>query len=288
MNLRIALCAALAATAACGETEPVNGEVAHEHRIAFAALVGNAPFDCATKYTGIGTTASTLEPLDLKMFVYDPKLVRASGEKVDFELVQDGIWQRDRVALLDFENGQGGCATGSPETRTELVGRAPEADDYVGLTFQIGLPPELNHLDAATAPAPYNVPGMWWSWKGGYKYIRLDVKTRGNAAYYLHLGGSNCTGTPPNSYSCASGNVVTVDLDDFDLEISKVRFDIAELWAQSDLDRQIDRQTDFVEGCMAFDGDPECVPVFERLGLAFGASATVSVSRQQLFTVMNP
>lgn len=237
--------------------------------IPFTAVAGEQRVVCGTTFTNIGTSQSTFSLRDFKIYVYDVALLDKAGAEVPVALEQDGRWQLDKVALLDFEDGTGDCTTGSPETNSSVRGSVPEGD-YTAVRFTIGLPPELNHLDAATAPAPLNVPGMWWTWKGGYKFIRLDVKTRANPAYYLHLGSSACTGDSVTGYSCASGNTPRMTIGDFRLDASTVTFDVGKLWSAVDLDRQIDMQTDFVQGCMSSATDPECPAVMQRLGLQDG------------------
>jgi uncharacterized repeat protein (TIGR04052 family) len=244
-----------------------SGEVDVE--IPFAARVGEQQVACGVTFAGIGTTQSTFSLRDFKIYVTDVVLVSKSGTEVPVALAQDGVWQRDAIALLDFEDGTGDCDTGSPATNRSIRGTVPSGD-YTAVRFTIGLSPELNHLDAATAPAPLNVPGMWWSWKGGYKFIRLDVKTRGNPAYYLHLGSSACTGDSVAGYSCAAGNTPRVTVGDFRLGSSTVRFDVGKLWAEVDLDRPIDMRTDFVNGCMSSATDPECPTVLQHFGLQNG------------------
>ncbi|MEM7592163.1 MAG: MbnP family protein, partial [Cyanobacteria bacterium P01_A01_bin.83] len=89
---------------------------------------------------------------------------------------QDGKWQHQNVALLDFEDGTDSCDNGTPEIRTQVVGTIPEGD-YESLQFTLGVPPQLNHDDAAIAPSPLNLTSMWWNWQGGYKFLRLDLET---------------------------------------------------------------------------------------------------------------
>lgn len=248
--------------------------------IQFRALAHGDPLRCNTVFPNIGTTQSTIDLQEAKLYIYDPQLIARDGAATPLLLEQDQRYQRDRLALLDFDDGGGSCVV-HPDTRTFVRGTAPD-EDYVGVKFQIGVPEELNHLDAATAPAPLNEPGMWWSWKGGYKYIRIDVTTRGNPAYYLHMGATSCEGTSTGGYTCASGNVSQIELADFDPDRSAVTFDIAALWADLDVDQRPDLVTDNVEGCMAFAGDPECPAVFAKLGLNIDGTSN---SGQTLFKV---
>ncbi|MFL5355293.1 MbnP family copper-binding protein [Archangium sp.] len=236
--------------------------------VRFSPQVGEQPLRCDGSYPGIGKTGTTLALLDFKLYVRDVTLVRANGERHPLKLDQDGTWQRDSIALLDFEDNTGTCDTGSPDTRLEVVGRAPDFDDYTGLEFKMGLPEEMNHLDGATAPPPLNSPGMWWSWKGGYKFLRLDVRTTKNAAYFFHLGASGCTGSTAEGYSCAASNQATVAVSGFDPTRNQVVLDVAALYADSDLDHVIDHTTDFTSGCMSSLEDPECPALFSQVGLA--------------------
>jgi uncharacterized repeat protein (TIGR04052 family) len=232
----------------------------------FAPLVAGAKFSCSGNYEGIGTSKTSFRPLDFRMFVTNVSLVRQDGVEVPLQLTPDGVWQRGAFALLDFEDASGTCVGGTAATNMSVRGKAP-AGVYTGVAFTLGIPDAENHLDAATAPAPLNAPGMWWSWQGGYKYVRLDVQTPKNKAYYLHLGATKCTGTVAQGYTCAAGNQPRVRLDNLDTKRNMVAFDVANLWADVDLDAQIDGKTDFVAGCMAFSADPECPMVFTKLGL---------------------
>lgn len=256
-----ALCTLNAVSACDADTErPVT--------IHFAATVHNEPFACGRTFAGLGLSQATIEPLDFRMYVHDVALVTAAGERVLLNLDQDERWQRDSLALLDFEDGRGSCGTGNADLRMEVRGTVPDGQ-YTGVEFTLGVPEELNHLDAATSPAPLNVPGLWWSWAGGYKFVRLDVKTESNPAFYFHLGATSCEGTPTTGFSCSFANLKTVRLDGFDPDQNVIQIELAELYAGSDLNALPDTSVDSVSGCMAFGGDPECPDMFSRLGMQF-------------------
>jgi len=260
---------------ACGG----DGSSEKKFSVRFSPQVGAQSVRCDASYPNIGKTGTTIELLDFKMYVRDVTLVRANGEKHPLKLDQDGKWQRDAIALLDFEDGTGSCDTGSPETRLEVVGRAPDFNDYTGLEFKVGIPEEQNHLDGATAPAPLNASGMWWSWKGGYKFLKLEVHTTRNATWFFHLGASNCTGSTAEGYSCAATNQSTVALSGFNPEDNQVVLDLAALYAGSDLDYTVDYKTDTIAGCMSSLSDPECGALFSQVGLAAdGAPQAVPAS----------
>ncbi len=260
------LSATALAAGGCGDSD-------RTFTINFAPMLGTQPFACGQTYAGVGTTQSTVKLKDFKMYVTSVELLDAAGNATPLLLEQDLRWQRDAFALLDFDNGQLGCAPGTADLNTSVRGTAP-AGNYRGLRFTVGVPEEFNHLDAATAPAPLNEPGMWWSWSGGFKFIRLDVETRGNKSYFLHLGATSCDGSVGAGFTCAAGNAPVIELAEFDIDSDEITIDVGALWSGVDLDNQIDFQTDFVQGCMAFAGDPECPAVFAKLGMNINGTPT--------------
>jgi uncharacterized repeat protein (TIGR04052 family) len=267
-TLLLAACAGMVTLLGCGSADK---RQAPTLTLELEARFGAEPMDCGSTFAGLGSTEVTAKPLDFRFYLHDVALVRAGGKQVAFELENDGVWQRDGVALLDFEDGSGSCETGSAETNTSLRGSAPEHDDYVGVAFTLGVPERLNHLDAATALAPFNTPGLWWSWQGGYRYMRLDVATDDHpGGYFFHLGGTNCSGTPAAGFTCQYANLARVTLAASAL--GPIVIDAQALYSELDLSQQPDGKTDLVPGCMASPGDPECAAMFGALGLAFEAS----------------
>ncbi len=142
----------------------------------FQAQVGDQPFACGESYPALGMGDTTVMPADFRFYVSNVTLIDSSGDRIPLELEQDGKWQYESVALLDFEDKSGPCGNGTTETRTQVVGQIP-AGDYQGLEFQVGVPFDLNHQDATLAPSPLNLTSLWWNWQGGYKFIRIDLET---------------------------------------------------------------------------------------------------------------
>jgi uncharacterized repeat protein (TIGR04052 family) len=240
-----------------------------EVTLRFAPRFGDVPFACGQTFAGVGTGAASVTPLDFRMYVHDVALVRASGERVPLAVHDDAQWQHDGLVLLDFEDGSGTCMTGSPHTNLEVRGSVPPHDDYTGVEFIVGVPDEMNHLDGATAAAPLNAQGLWWSWKGGYKYMRLDVRPSTQPEFYYHLGATSCDGTSTDGYACTFANLAPIRLDGFDADADEIAVDAAEILAGVDVERVPDGATDHLPGCMAFPGDPECPAMMAPLGLHF-------------------
>lgn len=243
-------------------------------KLQFAPLVAGAPFSCSKSYDNIGTSKSTIEPLDFRMYVNSVNLVAKGGSKQPLTLTQDGVWQRDDIALLDFEDGTGTCNTSSPATNFTVTGTAP-AGDYDGVEFTVGLPADHDHLAVATAAAPFNEPAMWWSWAGGYRYLKVDVQSTGSSDYLFHLGAEDCTGASMSTIDCKYPYLATISLSGFAPDKNKIALDLATLLSGSDVDMQA--------GCTSDPSDPQCPAPFAKMGLAFENMGTAPA--QTVFTV---
>ena len=81
----------------------------------FSSHGGTEKFACGQTYSGIGTTGSKLSPHDFRFYVHNVALIDESGKAVPVQLDQDGKWQLDDTALLDFENAAAACVNGTPD-----------------------------------------------------------------------------------------------------------------------------------------------------------------------------
>ena len=264
--------------------------------VRFAAQIGGQPFACGRSYAGVGTTRSTITPSDYRFYVSDVALMDEAGRIVPVTLAQDGVWQFENIALLDFENGSGPCRNGTAATNTTVRGTVP-AGSYTGLRFTLGVPFARNHGDPTTAPSPLNLTAMFWNWQGGYKFFKFDTATSGQAAttappdprgggnasgFSVHLGSTVCaSGSRTEAPSaCQNPNRVTVQFDRFDAATQVVVADIAAVLAGANVDVNAPGTS---PGCMSFPGDADCPPVMGALGLAYGGRA--APGPQRLFTV---
>ncbi|MCC6745114.1 MAG: di-heme enzyme [Acidobacteria bacterium] len=258
-----------------------NGSAARPFSIRFKAVVGAKEFRCGEAYSGIGTAKSTITPTDFRFFVHNVRLLTESGVEVPLALSQDKRWQYRDLALLDFENGRGPCSNGSAVTRETVEGTAPDGK-YAGVRFTLGVPFDLNHEDPLLQPSPLNLTHMHWVWNGGYKFLRLDLKSTGQPqGLAIHIGSTSCT---PNTSmqappaECAHPNRAEVSLTGFNPEADFIAVDIGQLLADANVDANAEGTG---PGCMAEPGDPDCAPVFRSLGLPFGnvAGGTQTVFR---------
>jgi uncharacterized repeat protein (TIGR04052 family) len=266
---------AVASPSAAAAVDPVH--------ISFAGRFGEKPFACGESYEGVGSKGDTVTPADLRFFVSDVMLLGADGTAVPVTLEQDGLWQYKSLALIDLEDGTGGCRNGNTAMHAEVSGTIPKGV-YVGLRFTLGVPFELDHIDDTTAPSPLNMTAMLWSWQNGYKFLRAEVsnvaprsmpsaskrKVTGSSGFPVHVGSTGCVSTGPHTSpdtECKNPNRPVVSLPVFDREKDAVILDVSKLLAQTDLSGN-SRHT--APGCMSFEGDADCVGVMKALGISYG------------------
>jgi uncharacterized repeat protein (TIGR04052 family) len=277
--------------------------------IPFEVQIGGQPLSCAASYADIGTTKSTVQVADFRVYVSNFRMIGADGSEVPVALDNDGTWQLDGTALLDFEDGTGTCLNGTVETNMVVRGTVPDGE-YAGLLFDIGVPFAQNHGDPTLAASPLNLTAMFWSWQAGYKFIKIDMATSGQPlpppmkmgmasgdmasgdmakaddapkmdmsgpmGWEIHLGSTGCASdsqtTSPKDL-CANPNRMAIRLDGFmpGMEgMDKVVLDPAPVLAAANVDVNA-KET--MPGCMAFPGDADCPPVMAALGLSYEGAA---------------
>lgn len=192
--------------------------------IQFAAVFGDSEISCAENDAGVGLS-------DLRFFVHDVRLQTANGQEAQLALTPRTGWQTASVALIDLEDGRQGCVNGSPQTNVLLQGTVA-AGTYTGLSFQIGVPEDLNHADPLYADAPLSQSAMHWHWRSGYKFMRAGFR-QGLDGAWLHLGSAGCHGTIGNLSGCDLSNRPSVSLPDFDTQQHAVALDLQRLFADS-------------------------------------------------------
>jgi uncharacterized repeat protein (TIGR04052 family) len=273
-SARIVPAALVAATlVACGDDDLATPPAPLDITVSFAAEVNGVSFACGQSYAGVGTSGTTITPVDFRFYVHDVRLVDDTGTEVPVELDQAPVWQHQNLALLDFEDGSGPCTNGTSDTNGAVTGTVPGGATYTGLRFTLGVPFELNHIDQTTAPAPLDLTALFWAWNGGYKFARLDhVSDAQPQGWNVHLGSTGCT---PNDSpqtvptSCANEHRVEVSFDGFDVADDVVVADLGRLLAGADPSVNAPQTA---RGCMSFPGDEDCPPVMNAFGLDYEGS----------------
>lgn len=286
--------ALLALIAACGDddhhhdvtpdaaVQPDADTSPREVTVQFAPKIGNAAFACGQTYNAMGDESTTITPRDFRMYVYDVSLIKSDGSKVPLALTQDGTWQYQNVALLDFEDFTGGCADGTPETNKVLRGTVP-AGTYDGIAFTIGVPEAMNHVDLTTLPSPLNLTGLWWGW--GFGHVFLAVVTHsditapqpGTNDHYIHVGSVGCVGDPEmgETVTCSKPNRPYIELRGFDPTSKPITADFGAVIAKSKLATSA--------GCHSFT-EEACGYPFDFVGLNWFTGSQTPTT-QKLFRV---
>lgn len=243
--------------------------------IQFGTVVGEQEAMCGQTYEGIGAPGATIEILDLRFFVSNVRLVDDMGAEVPVALEDDGEWQYEGSALLDFEDGSAGCSENTTaETNTTVRGTVPDGT-YTGIRFDVGLPFEHNHLNADEAPPPLNTTAMFWNWAAGYKFAKIDI-SNGNPApnnrWNFHLGSQGCDNgdagpTVPPEQPCSRPGKPAIALDGFDPLTGSVVLDLEALYNGVDINADTPMTP---PGCMSFLPDVnECTDLFPNVGLTW-------------------
>jgi uncharacterized repeat protein (TIGR04052 family) len=294
---RFVLCLPLiGALAACSTNGPHVSQVNTQAvKLNFAAEVNGQTFACGRQYPAVGTTRSTITPADFRYYVSEVQLLTADGRAVPVQLEQDGVWQLENIALLDFEDASGPCRNGTPAMNTSVRGQVL-VGRYTGVRFTLGIPFERNHGDPTVSPAPLNSTAMFWNWQGGYKFLKFDTTSSGITPetpaaasaqgavtrYSVHLGSTVCAAASRTSApsACQHPNRITVEFRNFDPAKSTIVADMGRVLKSANVDVNAPKTS---PGCMSFPGDADCPPVMGALGLAYDGQPAPGA--QQLFAV---
>jgi uncharacterized repeat protein (TIGR04052 family) len=250
------------ASVACSSEPSMDERMAEQGlarlEVAFSAVVGAEPWRCDGVYQ-MGSPPSEARPSHLRLFVHDLAVIGSDGQAAPLVL-EESEWQGNfddvghTVALLDFDDATGNCRYTDPEVHTTISGWAPVGRDYTGLSFRIGVPTALNHLDAGLAPPPMNRPGMWWSWNDGHITLRAEFDTVSSSSHRevtaddtTNPGGwqlwlaetvfGECSEDAPTQFNCPDEQQPQVVLEAFDAAADRVELDFGALFSDVDLAR---------------------------------------------------
>ncbi len=280
------------------ESSSSTGEAVREITLQFAGRINGVDASCDTDFSGVGSEESDAQVRDFRFYVSNIRLLDGDGNEVPLELEQDGVWQYENLALLDFEDATGLCAdTGNADLNTTVVGTVPEGD-YDGVRFDVGVPDELNHTDPNTSEPPLNVLAMNWSWLAGRKFVRFDLLVDNfpddNFGWNTHLGSQGCTNgdpdipTDPPTEACTRPQRPAIAFDTFDPDTNTLVVDAGTLLGDVDVSSNLQG----APGCMSFfPPDPEmqdadCADVFPNYGMDWTTGDCVDGCSGQTFVTV--
>ncbi|WP_157884369.1 MbnP family copper-binding protein [Paraglaciecola hydrolytica] len=138
--------------------------------------------------------------IELLAFFLSDLSIEQDGQQLFLPLTSND-WQTTNLALLRFTKAQ--CADKKQQVLDDdVLAEQPFQSlqlavplalaETTQLRFTLGLPFDINHLNPLSQPSPLNMPSMFWSWRGGHKFLRLDMLGEQDA-WNFHLGSTGCT-----------------------------------------------------------------------------------------------
>lgn len=121
------------------------------------------------------------------------------------------------------------------------------------LSFDLGVPWQLNHQNPLTASSPLNISEMFWSWQLGHKFLRFD----GNEKFAFHLGSTGCKSASKlraPKEPCRFPNRYRFTIESFDTN-KPVIFDLDKLF----------NGVNKAQSCMSEQSNPVCQQLFSNL-----------------------
>lgn len=240
----------------------------------FTAIILLLGTSCAEPYLGvkipfvatwggatIGCSSADIALSDLRFYVSEIEFTDDRGRAFALGLHDDLQWQQADLALIDLEDGEGGCDNGTREVFAYLVGSLPPGD-YKGLQFTVGVPFARNHANPLMARTPLDDPAMHWHWRSGYKFLRAGIRTPSDS-FWIHVGSAGCEGTVRDISGCRFPNRIAVELEDFSPGQDAIAVNLKALLAGTGL-------TDGVPSdCSSGPPETSCVAPFAALGIDF-------------------
>lgn len=156
----------------------------------------------------------------------------------DFKVLKaDGKWHQVKLSTNQYQSGGvvylGGLCQknkASGNWQIEYLG-----DSLVGkkIQFTLGVPFELNHLNPIKQLSPLNMPSMFWVWRIGHKFLRLEMTSKNNE-WLFHLGSLGCKS--PSVVRAPTERCLYPNSFDFDVELTSdkanLQFDLANLLSE--------------------------------------------------------
>jgi uncharacterized repeat protein (TIGR04052 family) len=183
-----------------------------------------SPLDC-------NTFESDQQVWSIQQFAFFISNVKLSNEDTEYQpKLSTTPWQTDDVVLI--QPNLDSCATKTDDedktmqdalvaseqlkTNHRLQFLTPvDLDASAQFSFTLAVPFELNHQNPLLQPSPLNLPSMFWSWRSGHKFFRLDMQSP-DKNWVFHLGSVGCTAASamrsPQS-KCVQPNRVRFNLD---------------------------------------------------------------------------
>jgi len=248
------LCICIIFLSGCGEKK------SHDN-VNFQPVFGDISIDCNSQFIHQSPKETSQKSLDkwqyqqLQFFIYGVE-VKTSNNGWQPWLMTENNFQTDNIALLGEICGQKNKQSNWQLELTALNGSMEISE----IRFTLGVPFSLNHLNPLTQVSPLNIPSMFWGWRGGHKFMRVELISS-NDDWLFHLGSTGCKSASPvraPKDECLQPNRVVVSLP-FNTKNLDIKLDLAALFRGLALQRE--------SSCQSSVDNDNCKIIFENLDL---------------------
>lgn len=209
------------------ESSHPNDDKKNSLRLVFSLMYEGKIVNCKKGELGFITEGRFVRIDRFAFYVHQPSLVIDKTE-TSLRLV-DNQWQSQGTGLIYFNNKCQSDNTNSNVNVNVNSNQTLELDlsnqfihdnldnkqSEIVLNFNIGVPFAQNHLNPLIQASPMNVSSMFWSWRNGYKFMRLDLRTDTDG-FAFHLGNLGCQSTSsvraPQA-PCQQSNVIKTAIE---------------------------------------------------------------------------
>ena len=230
-------------------------------KVSFQPMYKNMPLSCESNFHSSNEKTISSDELikwqyqQLQFYIHGVEVNTRKNGWQPWEMTTNSN-QASNVALLGEmcnENKE------EPNWHIELVPLDFSAD-ITDIRFSIGVPFELNHLNPLTQPSPINDSSMFWGWRGGHKFMRIELASQYDD-WLFHLGSTGCKALSPvraPKSECLHPNRVIVSLP-FSEKSSVIKFDLAVLLRGIALTRD--------NSCQSAVDEESCKVLFKNSGM---------------------
>lgn len=146
----------------------------------FEATMG----DAVMKYNENGLTNNSVQynVSKFRFYLSNPRFLSSTGDTIQAKLLDSaGKETKYNVALINFDKEE-----------LQKIKFQVQPGNYKGFIFDMGVPKELNHVDASVMDYPLSPDAdMYWAWDPGYIFMKLEGKSLVNGKfidYLFHAG----------------------------------------------------------------------------------------------------
>ena len=228
--------------------------------------------DIAISYAGLPLTCQTRDNLkgwaveQLQFFVSNI-MVKGSEQQWRSVQLEDTQYQTKDVALISL------ICDDERITEHNLSLKLSEEiayEDIFEISFDLGIPFKDNHQNPLTQASPLNVASMFWVWRSGHKFMRVEMKTDTNA-WWFHLGSTGCSSASPvraPAKACLNSNRFNYQLKTTSSRPVKINFSLDKLLGELALSEHT--------SCQSEPDNSSCKLLFNNVQQSFNAVDAVN------------